>query len=318
MTGSGSDILNGNSGDDVLSAGDGQDTLRGGGGSDTLDGSLGNDFVHGQGSSGDVLQGGPGLDTLNGGSGYDRVYEWADTDFTLEPDSLDGLGIDQLIGIESAQLNGGSSPNLINTEAVDWAVTINGSGGNDTLRSGSGAARIFGGGGSDLISSGHGSDVLRGQAGHDTLDAGDGNDQLDGGTGNDLLEAGDGDDRLRGHAGSDQLDGGPGLDRVDELIDGNAVLIDGELQGAGIRNLVSIETARIKTGAGDDLLDASGDREHHAERFNYRNTGVILFVSKLTSIYSGNLSSEIVLSFNNRTSSYSSLEALSGYGLTGP
>ncbi|GIS58693.1 MAG: hypothetical protein CM1200mP2_09180 [Planctomycetaceae bacterium] len=68
----------------MLSAGDGQDTLRGGGGSDTLDGSLGNDFVHGQGSSGDVLQGGPGLDTLNGGSGYDRVYEWADTDFTLK------------------------------------------------------------------------------------------------------------------------------------------------------------------------------------------------------------------------------------------
>ena len=67
-----------------------------------------------------------------------------------------------------------------------------------------------------------------------------------------------------------------------------------------------------------DILDASGDREHHAERFNYRNTGGSLIGAKLTSIYSGNLSSEIILSYNNRTSSYSSLEALAGYGLTGP
>ena len=67
-----------------------------------------------------------------------------------------------------------------------------------------------------------------------------------------------------------------------------------------------------------DKLDASGDREHHAERFNYRNTGGGLYGAKVTSIFSPNLSTEFAISFNNRTSSYSSLDDLAEYGLTGP
>jgi Ca2+-binding RTX toxin-like protein len=104
---------------------------------------------------------------------------------------------------------------IYSSEAVpdSVAVTINGHGGNDTIKDAydSSTGRSFSGGAGD--------DTIDGYAGGDTLDGGEGNDTLDGGEGDDRVLGGAGDDQVDGDGyktpGSDVIDGGPGYDYVD-------------------------------------------------------------------------------------------------------
>ena len=57
-----------------------------------------------------------------------------------------------------------------------------------------------------------GNDTLNGGDGNDTLNGGDGNDALAGGNGNDTLNGQNGDDILNGQAGADLMSGGAGND----------------------------------------------------------------------------------------------------------
>lgn len=70
-SGSGNDILTGNSSANILDGAAGYDLLVGGGGNDTLLGGSGNDTLLG-GDGYDNLHGGLGLDMLTGGKGADR------------------------------------------------------------------------------------------------------------------------------------------------------------------------------------------------------------------------------------------------------
>jgi len=260
---------NGSGGNDTLTGGSAADTLNGGAGEDVLVGNDGNDRLQGQGSSLDILTGGLGDDTLDGGAGYNHVSESADVDFTATPTLLSGLGSDVLIDIDLLQLFGGSSANSINAAAFSGRVFANGAGGNDTLIGGSWYDRIFGGAGRDLINGGTAAtdpatglptyDVLRGQGGNfDTLVGGAGNDKLDGGPGHDSLEGGGGDDQLIGGPGDDRIGGGAGTDRLLERADVDMTLTDsGMTGGMGTDILVSIETAYLKGGPSNNVLDGS-------------------------------------------------------------
>lgn len=117
-------------------------------------------------------------------------------------------------------------------------VTVNGLGGNDTIRlspaTGNGPALnvrsdIRGGLGDDTVVGGESRDVIYGDAGNDTLDgrAGNdtlfglvGNDTLTGGLGRDGMDGGDGNDtfnnRTANDTGRDVVIGGPGGDSADD------------------------------------------------------------------------------------------------------
>ena len=104
--------------------------LDGGAGNDTLTGTAGND----------VLIGGPGRDTINGGAGIDTLLETRDANFVLTDTRLTiGGEIDTLLGIERAELTGGTSANTIDASAFTRGpVILSTGGGVDTLKGGSG------------------------------------------------------------------------------------------------------------------------------------------------------------------------------------
>ncbi|MCK4860768.1 MAG: hypothetical protein KAS85_02490, partial [Rhodobacteraceae bacterium] len=128
--------------------------------------------------------------------------------------------------------------------------------------------------GDDILRTGTGNDWLTGGLGDDTIYAGGNNDELYGGTGDDLLYGEDGDDTLIGGTGSDLLDGGDGLDVVDYLLvsdpetavrdigiylyaSGASDSIDVVDGLGGTDTLVSIETI-VGTSFGD-VFSFSGD-----------------------------------------------------------
>jgi hypothetical protein len=86
---------------------------------------------------------------------------------------------------------------------VTVPAVLEGGGGHDHLRAGSGPTVLDGGAGDDHLQGGPAADVLLG---------GDGDDALFGRGGDDLLDGGPGDDQLHGNHGDDGLDGGPGAD----------------------------------------------------------------------------------------------------------
>ena len=88
-------------------------------------------------------------------------------------------GVDQLSGIETASLSGGSGNDVIRASAFTLGpVTLSGGYGKDTL---------YGGTRGDLLLGGDSKDVLTGGAGDDTLAGNRGNDSLTGGAGTDTV-----------------------------------------------------------------------------------------------------------------------------------
>lgn len=107
----------------------------------------------------------------DGGTGFDSVDATGDTNWSLTPTSLTagGGGSLRLTAIENATLTGGASNNSLDASLFGGSVTLNGLGGNDTLRSGSKGGTLNGG---------DGNDELHGGASHDTLIGGAGIDEF--------------------------------------------------------------------------------------------------------------------------------------------
>ncbi len=160
VLGAGNDQAHGGSGDDVIEGGDGDDRLWGDNGDDLLKGDAGDDLLWGA-KGNDVLYGGDGQDQLYGSVGNDVLYGDAGDDL------------------------------------------LDGSKGNDILYGGDGADSLFGSKGNDTLFGDGGDDLLDGSKGNDRLYGGDGADRLIGGKGRDVLEGGAGDDLLWGGAQSD-------------------------------------------------------------------------------------------------------------------
>jgi Ca2+-binding RTX toxin-like protein len=153
--------------------------------------------------------------TVNAGAGNDSI-------------SIVSLG-DGFAG--TLTLNGQGGDDVIDASAVNVAVKLNGSGGNDTLTGGSAA---------------------------DTLNGGSGPDSLVGGAGNDRLQGqGTSYDTLSGGPGDDTLDGGEGYDRISESADVDFTATDSSLIGLGSDTLINIQLAQLFGGSSSNTIDAS-------------------------------------------------------------
>jgi Ca2+-binding RTX toxin-like protein len=113
------------------------------------------------------------------------LTHWA-LEFThAQPIVIASGEVDTLLGIEQANLTGGSSNNTLNASTFTGSVTLSGGAGADTL---------YGGTANDSLNGGDGADLLQGGAGNDSLVGGNDLDYLDGGMGNDTLVGGAGND----------------------------------------------------------------------------------------------------------------------------
>jgi Ca2+-binding RTX toxin-like protein len=163
--GAGRDTIIGSNQSDFLNGRGGRDQIFGGGGNDTLLGGGSNDLLVG-GAGKDTLAGNSGVDTLSGGAGNDRLVggnnrtvlreEGFAGDVTIisngQAATLTGLGNDVLKGsFKTLQLTGDDGPNRIDASGFDFAVTLEGGGGDDTLLGGSAGDSLDGGDGVDQI-----------------------------------------------------------------------------------------------------------------------------------------------------------------------
>jgi Ca2+-binding RTX toxin-like protein len=251
--------------DDVLIGGSGDDTLLGdewliGGGNDILDGGAGNDWLDGgNGSDTFVFRAGCGLDTLYD---FDQTQDATGT-MVMAPEDHDvirfegGLfaNFDALVA-SGAMAQVGANV-VITLDATDQITLRNMSIGN--LDAGDFVFAV-------TVNGTAGDDVITGDARAESINGLAGNDQINGGAGDDWLSGGDGNDILTGGPGADQLIGGPGTDFL--WIDAQDTLIDG---GDGLDYLYldytqpgqhfTVAGTHVEVVSGtlyDDVIDASG------------------------------------------------------------
>jgi len=272
------DLVLGGIGDDWMLSGSGNDTLEGGVGNDTLEGGAGFNELYG-GDGNDSIWGGIGNDTIDGGAGDDTLHGFFGSDLIYGGDGND------LINDGSGAADG---PHTIH--GGDGNDTAYGSAGNDlvyldegddffgtrTNFNSAGDDTVYGGDGNDYINGGLANDLLFGDAGDDRLDGGVGENTLYGGAGNDTFFNIEGNDLLYGgddsdlfqlwvNFGTDTIEGGEGGTDWD-VIDASAVTTDttvtftGDEAGSivsGANSADFSEIEEIRTGAGNDTLDAS-------------------------------------------------------------
>jgi RHS repeat-associated protein len=251
-TGSGADILTGDSHANNIIGNGGNDSIEGGLGDDTLTGGSGTDTLSYAGSGQGVTV------SFQTASQQDTLGAGRDTVTTFE--NLTGSGSnDYLVGDLNANvIDGGSGSDLLSPfEGTD---TIIGGSGFDTATywnrtnplnlSLDGGANDGETGENDTIAS----DVegLRGGAGNDTLTGDDQANTLTGDNGN---------DKLAGNGENDTLTGGSGTDTADYSSASDPVsvsLATGQSSGgAGADTLTQIEDL-IGSGSGDSLTGSTG------------------------------------------------------------
>lgn len=124
------------------------------------------------------------------------------------------------------------------------------------------ASSLFGADGNDTINGFGGDDWLYGSGGADGLHGGDGGDYLDGGSGADVLHGGVGDDVLAGGTGNDVLMGEAGTDTASYAGATDGVSVDlsraqpQDTGGAGVDTLTGIENLAGSVHA--DVLTGDG------------------------------------------------------------
>ncbi|WP_375262657.1 calcium-binding protein [Palleronia sp.] len=219
--GDGGDDLKGDAGNDTLEGGDESDTLGGGEGDDHLLGGSGGDKLYGGLQGSDHLDGGSGADYMNGGTGddvyvidnvNDVVVEWADKG----RDEIQTTLRTYVLATNFEDLTGLVSKGQVLT-GHDFANSIKGAEGDDTLY---------------------------GEGGDDTLGGGDGIDHLFGGAGNDDLYGGaSGDDLLVGGLGADRMFGGSGNDTY--LVDSHSDQVTEWAQGGHDTVITSLDSYEL-------------------------------------------------------------------------
>jgi Ca2+-binding RTX toxin-like protein len=232
----------------------------------------------------DTLRGGDTGDSLVGGTGTDQVAQLAGANQTLGPTALSGLGTDTLQSIDEASLQGDSGANDLDASAFGGPVSLNGSGGNDTLDGGSVGDELRGSGGADTVNAGLGDDTVFPGTAEDTVDGGGGTNAVsyvdiagpvdidlgaDRGThlsdddtlasithatGSDHLTI---PDTLAGGPENNSLDGSAGPDRLEQVVAASQTLSDSQLTGAGSDTIAGLESASLSGGAGAHTIDAS-------------------------------------------------------------
>jgi Ca2+-binding RTX toxin-like protein len=272
--GGGADTLRGGSGADRLTGGDGNDLATGGAGNDTFIGTgTGRDSLYGEGDddgfdlnevadlTGWIIDGGSGNDgvdlrgnTLQLGTTLPfvsiEVLDIFNTQFvgTAGNDSYDfrpfntfSFGFNEPLEIFSLNAGGGADTVFTSTvnltgPGYDYANSLSGDGGDDSLVGSISRDSLSGGGDNDVLIGAGANDTLVGGDGADTLHPGSGNDVAFGGNGNDVfIGATGGADFLYGEADDDGFDLNTISDLTGWIIDGGtgndgADLIQGVLQ----------------------------------------------------------------------------------------
>lgn len=186
-----------------------------------------------------------------------------------------GDGNDQILGSDefAESLLGNDGNDTI--DAGDGNDTIDAGDGNDSVVGGLGNDSIDGDDGDDTIDAGDGTDTVTGGDGADSIDGGTGNDTIDAGNGNDTVNAGDGDDSVNAMSGNDVVTGGAGMDTVfggtgnDSISGGDANdRLDGQgnddtLNGdAGDDTLIGGQrNDSLSGGTGDDVINGNGGND---------------------------------------------------------
>ncbi len=136
---------------------------------------------------------------------------------------------------------------------------VNGTEGNDLIRTFLGEDRIFGNGGNDEIRAGGDDDYIEGGDGLDFIRGGDGDDEIYGGDGDDRIISDQGDDYVDAGLGSDVVRGGQGNDVI--LGGVNSEVVDGKPTGNfGATDQISGEGGndRIYVWGGDSSATGGG------------------------------------------------------------
>jgi Ca2+-binding RTX toxin-like protein len=283
------DRLHGEGGDDVIDGGTQSDVLHGGDGNDWLSGGTDNDTLHGDAGN-DQLDGGSGADLLGGLTGNDTYFVNDPGDIVYE---LAGFGTDAVwttlnnttlsANVEILRFNGAGN---FTATGNDFANTIVGSVGDDSLSGGGGNDTLVGGAGGDTMRGGDGIDTVSYAAASAGVDArmlamvlnqgdafGDGydsienltgsdfNDTLIGGGGANLLEGRAGNDLLIGYLDDDTLVGGAGSDTLSGETGDNVLRGGAEadvLQGYLGDDVFAFNSTADSNAAGRDVIRGGG------------------------------------------------------------
>ncbi len=129
----GDDTIDAGVGDDFINAGEGNDSVLGGEGNDTIFAGTGNDTVAG-GAGDDTIYGQGGTDVVDGGTGNDR-FVGAPGTYTYAFGTGSGQDIidSSQGGSYTIQMSAGVLPSDVIVGRVDQTITLNLSGGLDTL-----------------------------------------------------------------------------------------------------------------------------------------------------------------------------------------
>ena len=242
-SGSGNDILTGDSNDNTFISNAGDDTLSGGAGNDYLDAGTGGE------TAGDTVD-------------YSYIVGSTGANVDLSNNSASDIGSGTEVGTDS----------LFNIENVKGSKNddiLEGNSLNNTLEGALGADSLVGNDGNDILLGQEGNDILKGGFGNDTLNGGDGIDTADfsdanagvninlSATGPVLIGAGLGTDTfidIEGAIGGAYNDEIRGTDDANSLV-GNAG--NDTLQGGGTSGAEAGQYDYIDGGAGVDFVSYS-------------------------------------------------------------
>lgn len=249
-TGAGNDFITTNTAGNTINTGGGNDTVTYAGGTDTFNGGSGTDRVTFAISSAAITSASVSgttatIVTAAGTLTTQLIENFQFTDGILSLSELAALG-----GIPGEVINGTS----------DDDANLNGTIGDDTIRSNAGNDTVDGLGGNDSIQAGIGADLVAGGDGNDTIFGAGGNDEINGGNGNDEIYGNNSFDVLNGDGGNDLIYGGLGFDTMSgnagndtlfgqsgwDLLDGGSG--DDQLSGNAGRDV-------INGGTGNDVLN---------------------------------------------------------------
>jgi hypothetical protein len=178
-----------------------------------------------------------------------------------------------LSSVKAISITGGTGNDYIFVDdGIVLPVTINGGGGNDTIRGGggkntisepNGSSWISGRGTSDVVTVGAGNNTILGASGPATITAGSGNDSIVGGGGNDSITAGNGNDTIWGDSGNDTITGGNGNDLVYTGKGTNKVTLgtgtDIVTPGTGTNNIIlGSSKSKVLSSSGKNTVTIAG------------------------------------------------------------
>jgi Ca2+-binding RTX toxin-like protein len=272
----------------ALSDGAGIEDLTGTAAADTMLGNTRDNSIIGLDGD-DTLAGRAGSNTLDGGTGSDTVAEAGNVDATITATTIDGVGHDTLVSIESAELTGGVGANTFTVNGWSGSTLLAGGAGDDAYRFVGGTSTtvtIVELGGADADTLDFSAVTLSGGAGLTvdlavttaqemtpglfiTMSSAEGVENVVGTEAADTMAGNTRDNVFRGLGGQDTIDGRDGADTFVKAFGMiNVVVTDASLTGCGTDAFVNIEVVSVtlgpdpsdcgEVGLDGRVLDASG------------------------------------------------------------